>query len=51
MVPAITVDRLANRYGCTVAVPDVTFHVVRGEIFGLPGRHTAEDRLLAGEGH
>ena len=41
MKHAIEVDRLAKRYGATVAVDDVTFNVAEGEIFGMVGPNGA----------
>jgi ABC-2 type transport system ATP-binding protein len=37
----INVDRLQKRYGDTIAVRDVSFHVERGEIFGILGPNGA----------
>ena len=37
MTDAITVERLRKTYGDIVAVDEVTFHVGRGEIFGIIG--------------
>jgi len=37
----ISVRGLSKRYGATVAVDEVSFDVVRGELFGLLGRNGA----------
>src|SRR5215211_2639687 len=39
--PVVTVRNLRKRYGRTVAVADVSLHVVEGEIFGLIGPNGA----------
>jgi ABC-2 type transport system ATP-binding protein len=41
MGSVIEVDNLRKRYGAHMAVKDVSFHVRRGEIFGLLGRNGA----------
>jgi ABC-2 type transport system ATP-binding protein len=39
--PAISVKGLSKRYGATLAVDDVSFHIERGSIFGLLGTNGA----------
>jgi ABC-2 type transport system ATP-binding protein len=41
MKPVIDVEHLRKSYGSTVAVDDVSFSVVEGEIFGLLGPNGA----------
>ena len=49
---AVLVDRASRKFGATVAVDDVSFHVARGEMFGLIGPDgagkTTTIRLLCG---
>ena len=41
MVPIISVKNLRKTYGDTVAVDDISFDVIEGEIFGLLGPNGA----------
>jgi ABC-2 type transport system ATP-binding protein len=53
----VSVDHLTKRYGVLTAVDDITFHVWRGEIFGILGPNgagkttTLETRLSCDAGH
>ncbi len=39
--PAVLVEQLQKRYGSTVAVADVSFHVEPGQIYGILGPNGA----------